>query len=795
MRLKKFWLGTVGSAAVLAFSCGAAWADTLAENPLIGTSGDGLIFSDPEEGVQPPGVKAVTFTSVRVPDSNPPQDGDPREVIIWDYTEQVDGEFIVDSRSDAPNCLMANNPGIFCDSPPGSGKRIKTQLTGPNPFDMTFQTTDAPYNPTEQANIDEFGAEFDPPFVDYFTFGKTSNYTGARITSFSLELLDADGNPMGDIEDAGEAVLFLTEGLDPKVLGGAGLPDGLFGEGGNEGEIGFFSDEKAQPSLTREDDVMIFGAVSSGGDNVYGEFFGDAFLDDTMVPDGLFWDDNGDPNDESSLVAWNNIGGGGWTYGTIALTEIPDDFPGSEEPPVLLPERLAELAATLNVEVADLNYVAGGPVPEAIVAAAEANGLFAVDAIEDLRNANLNFTMRIGELGPDGQFTLRINPQFAPIVTEAQSELQFKAAGYLDAAANVPYWDLGNASEYQTAIANILALDEAEQAAALTSTTFTISPAFTNLGLESGRNQVAALTGMAPIAGGDAGAEVAQAGGARSWMVGDGLYGLFSLGGSTATYDATSGSIGYDVSATSFTVGLERRLNAGTSAGLAIGASTGRAEAAGDLGEVEQTGISLAAFTRSQLANGASIQALFGYQDLSYDSSRSVLGETAQGSTNGSQIFGALKAEFLRDFGAFKVGPMASVEYYDVTVDGFTEAGADAFNLTVGEQSASTVVGSIGVAGVYRLPTAASDSVLTGSLAYTSVSGDDLEIESGFVGLPNATFPVQGLEQDLIDVSLGFESVLSSNAAREVVFSGGYGGAFGDNYERHGFQVGLNVQF
>jgi len=599
MRSSKYWFAMIGSAAVLAYSGSAAWADTLAENPLIDTSGDGLIFSDPEEGVQPPGVKAVTFTRTRVDDTDNPGEFlylDPFEVIITDFSNS---NADIESRGDVVNCIMANNPDIYCDSAPRSGKRVKVQLTGPTPFDMTYQTT------PNGTFFDQSDTLVDTSLVDYFTFGKVSNFTGARITGFSLQLLDDEGNLMGTLAPA-NAVLF---NLDATVIGlGSRLVDGLYGAGGQEGDIGFFSDSRAGFAPTFSDDTLEFGALSNAD---YVASFGTAFLDNTMVHDGLFWDDNDNPDDEAALIAWDNIGGDGWTYGNMALTETPPDLPESAEPPVLLPDRLEDLAAALSVEVADLEYVAGGPVPEAIVAAAEANGLFAVDAIEDLRNANLNYDITIGEID-GGEFTLRWTAQFVPIVTEARSEFEFKAAGYLDAAANVPYWDLGNAAEYQTAIADILALDEAEQAAALTSTTFTIAPAFTNLGLESGRNQVAALSGMAPIAGGDAGAAVSQAGGARSWMVGDGLYGLFSLGGSVATYDATSGSIGNDVNAASFTVGLERSLNAGTSAGLAVSASTGTAEAAGNLGEVEQTGISLAAFTRSQLANGASIQALLG---------------------------------------------------------------------------------------------------------------------------------------------------------------------------------------
>ena len=492
MKMHRTRFATAGSVAALTLACTSAWADTLADNPLIGTSGDGLIFVDPEEGVVEPGVKAVTFTSARVPGSNPPVDGPLREVIITDYTLLVPGtddELSVDSRSDAPNCLMASNPGIYCDSPPGSGKRIKTWLTGPDPFDMTFQTSNEPYLITDPAN-GTVGSVVDTSSVDYFTFGKTSNFTGARITSFTLELLDADGNPMGDIADSDNAVLFLTEGLDPKVLGGAGLPDGLFGEGGNEGEIGFFTDQKAKPTtVTRTGDTTTFVGISSGGDNVYGTFFGDAFLDDTMVPEGLFWDDNGDPTDESALVAWNNIGGGGWTYGTLETAEGID-------------ARLLELAMTLGFDVLDLEYSPEGLVPEDIVAAAEANGLFGVDPIEDLRNSNLNFTLEIGTIAGD-EFTLRIDPVFAEIVENAaarDSEYQFKLAGYLDAAANVPYWDTGNADEYGDAIEAILRLlDEDEQAAALTSTGFTIAPAYSAMSFEAARGHVAAITGLARL--------------------------------------------------------------------------------------------------------------------------------------------------------------------------------------------------------------------------------------------------------------------------------------------------------
>jgi hypothetical protein len=609
-------MGSAAPLAIVAMSCSAAWADTFESNPLIEATGDGLIFSDPAEGVVEPGIKAVTFTSTRVGSGQTAEFVEPFENIITDFSD-------LESRGDAPNCLMASNPDIYCDSESGSGKRIKAWLTGADPFDIRLRTIASP----------------DTPSVDYFTFGKVSNFSGARMIGIELQLLDVDGNPMGELTPE-NAVLF---NLDATALGiGSGLPDGLFGEGGNEGEIGFFSDEKAMLELTPSADVLAFGELTNA---VFVENFGSYFLDNTMVPDGIFWDDNDDPTDEGALIAWNNIAGGGWTYGTL-------------EEDANIAARLEELATSLGVEVADLDYVAGGLLPADVIAAAEANGLFAVDPIEDLRNANLNYTITVGTVD-GGEVTLRMVPKFEPIVESATSEGQFKTAGYLDAAANVSYWDLGNAADYQIAIDEMLAMDEADRSVALDSIGFGYASAFSNIAFEAGRNQVDAImdsfswgnTNGSPVA-------ITSSGGGNSWSMSDDLYGFASIGGSRSNYDATGTSFGYDIDLTSLSVGMEKRMSgSNTSFGLALGYTDGSADTDNGLGSVDADGYSLTAFTRTRFGDGGLFQALIGHQNLSYDSSRSVLGQTARGETDGSQTFAALKVDYLKDMGGFKFGP------------------------------------------------------------------------------------------------------------------------------------------
>ncbi|MEP1327862.1 choice-of-anchor F family protein [Pseudophaeobacter sp.] len=751
--LRNYWkLGTVAPAALLVLTASAASADLLADEVLIGTSGDGLIFSDPSEGVFEPGVKAVTFTRTRVPDGSGGNDFvDPFEEIVTDFSSLT-------SRGNVTNCIMANNPDVYCDSESGSGKRVKTYLTGPEAFDLRMRTVSSATHPS----------------VDYFSFGKASNFTGARMTGLSLQLLDADGNLMGTLAPE-DAALFNLSATDIGI--GARLPDGLFGSGGHEGNIGFFSTDRAPLTRTTSTDTLTFGALTNAE---YVANFGNGMLDNSMTPDGLFWDDNNDPTDESSLIAWNNLSNGGWTYGTLETATDID-------------ARLAELATALGVDVADLGYVDGGLVPDEIVAAANANGLFAVDAVEDLRNANLNYTITVGDVDA-GEFTVRLAPSFAPIVSSATSLHEFKLAGQLDAAANVPYYDLGNAAAYQTAITDLMAMDTAARSAALTSTGYSFAPAFSSLGFEMSRGQVDTVFSI-PSQSAAGGEGVSRNHNMDTWRMGEGWTGLMSVNGSQTTYDATATSVGYDIDIASLSFGVEKTVNPNASWGVMLGVMDASSDAQNGLGDVDSSGVSITAFGRLSFGDGGLVRAAFGYQDTSYDSTRNVLGQQAIGSTDGSQTFAALQAEYMQSLGALRWGPTASLEYYDVSVDGFTETGAGIWNLTVGGLSSEMVLASVGLRGEYELPGQGGGTLLTGGLEYTAASGDDFAVQSGFVGLPGSVLNVQGLDDSWVDINLGFETQLASGAAGGSVLYGGYAGSIGSDYESHRFQVGFNYLF
>ncbi|WP_460275512.1 choice-of-anchor F family protein [Celeribacter sp. ULVN23_4] len=679
---------------------------------MVDVTGDGYVFVDPAEGVEEPGVKAET-------------------------NDETASGGTYSSPSDLVNCLMASIED-GCAAEPGAGKRIKTHLTGPSGIELSLSTNDTDGT------------------TDYFFYGKTSNLTGARITGFTILI------------DGGDGATFNTDYYGP-----FNLPDGLFGNGGNESDSGFFAaGSKAVMTTTLGDTQIDLGVFTL---EAYTELFGDAFLDDSMVPDGVFFDitDYEADADEAALIAWYNVSAGSWVYGAVN-----DDIVGYVK---------SELGF-------DISYVAGDPVPDEVVAALEANGLFEVDPIEDLRNMNLNFVIELADV--DGNLvTLSLTPTFAEIVTETYSEYQFKIAGMLDAAANVPYLNIGNKDDYSAAIDEISeSPTEAEQLAALESVGFAFLGSYGSLSYELGRS----MTGALPEGGvtfGDAGATLSTKGLPNGWSLSDNAFGFVTAQGGTASYDSTVNGTGYDIDSYAFSAGVEWRLDPTLSFGVMIGGGSGSADALAGLGSVDADALSVALFGRKAFGEGGSVTAMLGYQDLSFDSSRNVMGETASGETDGAQIFAALNAKYMFQHGALSYGPRASFEYYSQKVDGFEETGAGAWNLAIGDQDGTVVIASVGITGEYALPQSKQHTMLTGALALTSASGDDQMVETGFIGLPATTVPVDGFDDQWIDLELGMSTVLGGYSGNPVTLRGGYHGAFGDDYESHSLQLSVNFEF
>ena len=753
---------------------------------LTGTFGDGFVLIDEDENVVAPGIKPVTVapnnddrTSANgfSPSSGP-------SVTVLDY-----------------NCVMASNDNL-CDAEPGTGKRYKTNLTGRNPFDLGFEVTPS-------AGVTE-----------YFNFGKTTNQTDARVLGFDMQLGTGtgDGFEVMDATLAPEAAVFFDQlvplsarasewpGLDGATEGQNPLqrvffPGGLFGSGGQEGDVGFFT---AVPTgLTSAELDTFLTAASSGfvaapsadlttieATMLFGDehlaLFGDGLLPRSAIPTGLFWDDNADPTDESALVAWFSPADDAWLYGNVGLDD-PDTVVNE------LDERLVELAGAAGVAVADLQYVPGDPIPAEIVAVLESGAIFETAAIEDLSNLNLNFSFDVGDIA-GGAFTLRIAPQFAELVEETETASQFRTAAALD-LANVPFIaPEADRQPYLDLIDDLLAAgaggDTTAQNQALESMGFSFLETFTGLSFGLAQDQVFAMS--TPVDSGRPGGATISTQGDGWQALGGNLDAFLSISGGSGDVDPTGGNAGYDFDSVSTTLGLATRFSDTLSGGVMLGYGDSDADIDNGLGEVEVDGVSVAGFLQGKFANGASVRGFIGHQDLNFDSQRNIFlpggTQTANGSTDGSVFFAGLTGDLpLLKQDSYEIGLMGALEFYNTDVDAFTETGAGILNLAVGSQDNDVTVARIGV----RAQGHYGNIQPYGHIAYATRDGDDLNVSTSLGGLLPGTTPVTGGDQDYIDLGLGVAIDMGPSGR----FLAEYRGALSDDYTRNTARLAYEVRF
>ena len=196
------------------------------------------------------------------------------------------------SPTDAFNCLMAVAL-TSCNGDFQDGKRFKLNRTAFGPIDLVFD-----YDPA---------ASYTTPGNDgtYRAFMKYANLTGERLTRFDLLL----GSGVGDGYSSSapsDGLQFVDFGPTPGNNELSALfPNGLFGTGSLPG---YFSSQRAGFELVRIDEDRV-EAVGQFGP--YADLFGD-WMPLSEVPDGYFYDDDGNPDTDNILLAHFDPGSGQW---------------------------------------------------------------------------------------------------------------------------------------------------------------------------------------------------------------------------------------------------------------------------------------------------------------------------------------------------------------------------------------------------------------------------------------------------------------------------------------------------
>jgi hypothetical protein len=291
------------------------------------------------------------------------------------------------------NCIMATS--YLADHYLDSGDPQQVTCSGPFQSHKRYKLAMLP------ASVDGIGAEgIDLVFNveaeagvrDYQVFQKINNWTDGRLQGFRVQVGVGVGATFQTASEAGISLDNLKLSVPDEIWSKdqlAVFSEGLFGPLDNHTRsVGFFDplqragfliDEYGSTALT---DTLTatttlasnYAEVPAGASNQFGPW-----IANNMLPYGVFFDDDGNPETDAQLLAWYGynpaLGALGWMGG------------------------------------ADSNFA---EITAAEIEAMGANLAYTMDVIDDLVNVGLNYLVTVGDVrtfgGPPFTFTIRVIP-------------------------------------------------------------------------------------------------------------------------------------------------------------------------------------------------------------------------------------------------------------------------------------------------------------------------------------------------------------------------------------------------
>lgn len=257
------------------------------------------------------------------------------------------------------------------------------------------------------------------------------------------------------------------------------------------------------------------------------------------------------------------------------------------------------------------------------------------------------------------------------------------------------------------------------------------------------------------------------------------------------------GAINLDHTLVGVSGGVDYRFTPELTAGFGIGYGRDVTEIGSNGTESRAEAFSLATYGSYRPLPGFFIDGLAGYSTMSLDSVRYVTatGESATGSRSGDQLFASLSAGYEYRNEGMLISPYGRLSGSHSTLDGFTETGADLWNLTYGEQTIDTLSGTLGLRFQYAIPTTWGVLTPRGRLEYTHDFEGSSRASLGYADLGTLpyTIDVDGFSRDHLTIGLGLDAQIGQGTT--IGFD--YRTAFGtnSNSQDHTFGVKLGVQF
>jgi len=276
----------------------------------------------------------------------------------------------------------------------------------------------------------------------------------------------------------------------------------------------------------------------------------------------------------------------------------------------------------------------------------------------------------------------------------------------------------------------------------------------------------------------------------------DNHWGLWVMGSgqSVSVGNDDANATGYAIEDGSFTFGLDYRLLHNLAFGVYGGYNTGTATLV-DGGEMRMSGGDVGGYA-TWFWRGFYVDASGGGAWNNYKTDRVALLGDALGSTNGTEYnaLGALGYDW--HVGCFNVGPRATIQYVDVSIDEFTETGSLA-PLEIQDQDVDSLQSTVGVRATYDIHGAKPGVLVRPELdvAWLHEYNDKAyPIDSRLASGAGDVFTVWGptVGRDAAQVRAGLNMQLATWLSVYVYYDGLLGRG---NYDNNGGSGGFTLSF
>ncbi|WP_267225594.1 putative Ig domain-containing protein [Dyella silvae] len=211
-----------------------------------------------------------------------------------------------------------------------------------------------------------------------------------------------------------------------------------------------------------------------------------------------------------------------------------------------------------------------------------------------------------------------------------------------------------------------------------------------------GRRYLVQPDGSAPAQTGGTAGGGGLPGSISIWTGGAANFGTRELGGSANGIDFTTAGL---------SIGADKQI----SDSWAVGGGLGYGHDASDIGHNGSRSTvdsyNVAAYASYRPAESTFIDALVGYQWLSFDARRYVTdnGGTVQGSRDGGQVFGSFSVGYERRRDTWVLAPYGRLDIGHATLDAYTEHGDGIYALSYQRQTVDSSTGSLGLRGDFMI--------------------------------------------------------------------------------------------